>query len=211
MHPSHTAHHSSPRWAALYRETLAGPTAPDGVKIRAGLLPESVWGSNVRGLATPTTWNQLRIPVCDQADNRCQICGHRPTTRRPDCHEKWSFTPAAVPGTPGLQRLEALLALCSACHLVQHSGLARVTNRQDEVLDHLMRLNRWTRDQAWADVVRASNLGGHLWDLPWDLDLSLLHGQLDIPGHPTLRIPQAARAGLGNSYTPRTPRRTTTT
>ncbi|MEZ0096279.1 hypothetical protein [Streptacidiphilus sp. EB129] len=209
--PSPSTNIPRARWSDLYRDTLAGPAAPDGVRIRASLLPESVWGSNVRGLVTQSIWNKLRIPVCEAAGNRCQICGHRPTTRRPDCHEKWSFTPATTPGTPGVQKLEALLALCAACHLVQHTGLARIRGEQDSVLDHLMRLNGWSAEQAWADVVRASNLGGHLWDLAWDLDLSLLRGQLQIPDYPDLLIPHAARAGLGNSYTPTAQRRTRST
>lgn len=191
-------------WSAVYREPLAGPVAPDGVRLRASLLPESVWGSNIRGLVSRTHWDALRIPVCDAAANRCEICGTACRPRRPDTHEKWTFTPAAGP-RPGVQKLQKLIALCRDCHRVQHSGLARVRGEQFLVQSHLQRVNQWSAHQASDDIDRAAALGELLRHEPWDLDLSTLQRRLAIPGYPALRIPHTDRVHLGNSMSPHNP------
>lgn len=72
----------------------------DSLPIGPGLiypdvLPENVWGSNLRGILPRADWDRLRIPVCKAAGMHCEVCGqpgYDPQTgrpRRPDCHELW--------------------------------------------------------------------------------------------------------------------------
>ena len=182
-------------------DTLAGPDAPDGVRIRSNLLPPGTHGSNIRAIVDKQTWDRLRIPVAETAQMACEICGS-PSTRngrtlRPDCHEKWVFEFRA--GTP-VQRLERLIALCPACHQVQHSGLARIQGLEGEVIAHLQRVNGWSRQSAVQDLIRASERCRALDRYEWDLDLSTLAGQLVVEGFASLYIPAAARPELGNSF-----------
>src|SRR6185437_14128331 len=76
-------------------DTLAGPDAPDGVRIRSNLLPPGTHGSNIRRIIDKQTWDRLRIPVAENAQRGCEICGspsmRNDRTVRPDCHEKWVF------------------------------------------------------------------------------------------------------------------------
>ena len=186
---------------SLTVDTLAGSGAADGVVIRSDLLPPNTHGSNLRGIFKNTKiWDALRIPVCARAQNLCEICGTE-TMRsgkpgRPDCHEKWVFE---LQGPHPVQRLARLIALCPACHEVQHCGLARVRGRQDHVIAHLCRLNHWTPEQARADLQRSSDRCWQLEQTQWHLDLQVLHGQIEIPGFPTLQIPADRRHELGNS------------
>ncbi|MFE3058409.1 hypothetical protein [Nocardia sp. NPDC059236] len=143
-------------------------------------------------------WDALRIPVCTATGNRCEICGDQVIRNgrigRPDCHEKWIFE--FHPDRP----IQRLIALCPGCHQVQHSGLARVKGREQEVIERLCRLNRWSRRQAELDLNRSTARCTHRDRFNWDLDLSALHGRLIIHSYPTLHIPAADRATLGNSF-----------
>ncbi|WP_187686793.1 hypothetical protein [Nocardia wallacei] len=182
-------------------DTLAGPGAPDGVVIRSDLLPPSTHGSNIRGIVDRAIWDALRIPVCTAADNRCEICGEQAVRNgrpaRPDCHEKWVFDTGS---DRPVQRLKRLIALCPGCHQVQHSGLARVKRAEHEVVARLCRLNNWTQDQAADDLDRSSARCRYLDRFEWDLDLSVLRGQLVVRRYQNLYIPAADRARLGNSF-----------
>ncbi len=100
-----------------YRQHAAaqtGPATPAGIALRADLLPPNTWGSNIRALVDEDGWKRLRITVCNAAGNRCQLCGGESAgpdgrRRRPDCHERWTFT--HTPDGRHVQRLDALLAL----------------------------------------------------------------------------------------------------
>lgn len=185
--------------AALSPVLLAGPGAPDGVRIRADLLPASAWGSNLRGILTTAQWDGLRLPVCAAAAGRCQICGTARRDRRPDCHEQWSFELRSLdPGEPAIpvQRLERLVALCAGCHAIQHIGLAGLRGQMDEVRSRLARLNAWSPSQVAADISRANRRFALLEAVPWDLDLAVLAGCIEIPGFPELYIEAGAREYL---------------
>lgn len=184
--------------------TLAGPAAPDGVAIRADMLPSSTWGSNLRGLF-PDDWNRLRAPVCEAAGNACELCGAISTrTRRdgkpyrPDCHEKWRFD--LDENGALVQRLERLVALCSDCHRVQHAGHANATNQTGPMLAQLRRVNDWTIEAARADLERAQNRWLVLNNCTLDLGLSALAGQVRLDGFPSLYVPAKERDCLGNSF-----------
>jgi hypothetical protein len=47
-----------------------------------------------------------------------------------------------------VQRLERLVALCPACHEVNHAGLASKRGRLEAVMGHLAAVNGWTADDA---------------------------------------------------------------
>jgi hypothetical protein len=171
------------------------------VRLRADLLPASSWGSNLRGILTASAWDRLRRPVIEAAGGRCQICGARPRARQPDCHEQWAFAlgaqddGAAIP----VQRLIRLVALCTGCHAVQHVGLAGLRDQMDQVRARLARLNHWDSGQVAADLHRAGQRFTLLEAVPWDLDLQVLAGQIEVVGFPDLYIPASARAYLGHA------------
>jgi hypothetical protein len=188
--------------AALSPDLLAGPAAPDGVRIRADLLPASAWGSNLRGILSAQEWERLRLPIIDAAGGCCEICRARPASRRPDCHEQWAFELRAIaPDEMPLpvQRLVRLVALCPGCHSVQHIGLASLRGYLDEARARLAQLNSWSAVEVAADLHRANQRFALLEVVPWDLDLQILAGQIEVKGFPDLYIPSSAREYLGHA------------
>lgn len=171
-------------------------------QLRAGLLPSSTWGSNLRGVFSREDWDALRIPVCTAAGNVCEVCGAETymdngRKRRPDCHELWVFEHE---DGRNIQRLGRLIALCPDCHRVQHVGLAELNGETGPVIAKLREVNHWTErqaelelDRAWAEYERRERYR-------WDLDLAVLSESVTIDGFPDLYIPAAERDRLGNSY-----------
>jgi hypothetical protein len=191
-------------WHDLFVPTLI-PDAPAGhVRMRADVLPSKVFGSNVRSIARWSEWERIRLAVAARAGNLCQICGgesHGPygKVQRPDCHEIWRFEERDNGLT---QVLAGLIALCKACHNTQHVGRAPDL---DQVMEVLMDINGWTREEARDDLRRAFARVKLLDDVEIHLDLSLLIGQIDVLGAPALLFTAADRAALGPSWKPSGP------
>ncbi|MBO3732748.1 hypothetical protein [Glycomyces niveus] len=188
-----------PATKALYIDAL--PIGPG--LIYPDMLPENVWGSNLRGILPKADWDRLRIPVCEAAGNRCEVCGqpgYDPDTdrsRRPDCHELWHFE---VSSTSAAQRLARLVALCPDCHRIQHVGRASVHGELSMVVSQLRVVNSWTDHEVSLALDNADERYRWRRRFDWDLDLSLLVGKIQVEGAPDLFIPADRRRLLGNSY-----------
>jgi hypothetical protein len=180
----------------------------DAVPIGPGLiyldmLPDNVWGSNLRGILPNTAWHELRLPVCEEAGNRCEVCGqsgYDPDTgrpRRPDCHELWRFE---ITSTSAVQRLARLIALCPDCHRVLHSGRAAIRGELSMVVAQLRAVNAWNDSEIRLALHNADDRFRWRRRYSWDLDLSVLAGRIRVPAGSGLLIPASERARLGNSY-----------
>ncbi|MFG3342427.1 hypothetical protein [Glycomyces sp. NPDC048151] len=167
------------------------------------LLPENVWGSNLRGILTRAEWDRLRIPACERAGNVCEVCGragYDPVSgrrRRPDCHELWSFE---IRGDQFVQRLDRLIALDAGCHRTQHIGLAGIRGETHLVRRRLAEVNGWDARVSQSAIEEAVAIYRRRASFNWDLNLSLLQGQIHVEGFPQLFIPAEERQRLGNSY-----------
>jgi hypothetical protein len=186
-------------WTDLFLPTLM-PSAPAGhVRMRADVLPPSVFGSNVRGIARESEWDRIRLGVSARAGKRCEMCGgksHGPhrKVQHPDCHETWRFE---VRDGVVTQVLAGLIALCKRCHNTQHVG--RALDLED-VKEALRSVNSWSDSEAHEDVRRAFGRLKHLEAAAVDLDLSALVGQINVPGAPGLRFRASQRSLMGNSW-----------
>jgi hypothetical protein len=167
------------------------------------LLPENVWGSNLRGIFSRIDWDRIRLPVCEAAENRCEVCGQPgfdPRTgrlRRPDCHELWSFE---IHDDRFVQRLSRLIALDADCHRVQHIGRAGAVGEMELVCMQLKAVNTWSEVEIQLALANAEDRYRWRRKYEWDLDLSVLAGEISLEGYPDLVIPAADRPSLGNSY-----------
>lgn len=167
------------------------------------LLLENVWGSNLRGILPTSDWHRLRISVCEAARMRCELCGqpsYDPETgrpRRPDCHELWSFE---IHGQRFIQRFRRLVALCPDCHRVQRIGLASARCEPPLVTMQLKAVNCWTYAEIRMALDNAADRYNWRRKYEWDLDLTLLAGQIHLDSHPDLVVPAAHRRHPGNSF-----------
>lgn len=185
-------------WEAITVNCFPLGSAGDGVMLRADILPMSTWGSNLRGLLRPSTWDRLRCAVADAADNRCEVCGNQslgPKQRmqRPDCHEVWIFERE---GSQFTQRLDRLIALCKLCHNVQHVGRGFT----EDALQILQNLNSWSTAEAMKDIDRAKARFKLMGNLEFNLDLTVLASTVELRDSPDLKLPSEARGFFGNSW-----------
>jgi hypothetical protein len=133
------------------------------------LVPSTTWYDNLRSRLRPAEWNRLRKATYAAAGNRCEVCGGRGRKWPVECHEIWQYDEDTR-----VQRLVGLVALCPACHEVKHFGRAQSVGRGDDAIAHLMRVNRWTEDQALDHIEDSFGVWQRRSMMSWTLDLSWL-------------------------------------
>ncbi|MBM7832061.1 hypothetical protein JOE59_002766 [Agromyces cerinus] len=189
-------------WQLLTVLTLNPGASPGEVRMRADMLPPSTWGSNLRGMLKDAAWRKLSRETSEAAGRRCAICGAESfgpnhTPQNPDCHEMWVFE---VADGVLVQRLERLVALCKACHNVQHAGRAEKLGLTGDVVDTLCRVNRWTPTESEDDIDRAWDRYELMSGLEFDLDLRALAGRIQVGDDVDLYFRARERERLGNSW-----------
>lgn len=156
---------------------------PDSPRLIINLVPRSQWGANLHQSLQGPRWDQLREETYRRAGYRCEVCGP-PVATEPvrqgrfivaspppvlEAHEVWEYDESE-----GIQRLVRLVALCPACHEVQHFGFASVHGRAKEATAHLMEVNGWDVRTAKAHIAEAIALWKRRNEVAWTLDLSML-------------------------------------
>ncbi len=144
------------------------------------LVPESSWGDNLRSRLKKADWDILRRAQYKAAGYHCEICGGKGRRHPVEGHEVWDYNDQTY-----TQTLTRLIALCPACHLVKHFGFACLQGRELQALDHLMRVNKWTKAQADVHIEAAFELHAKRSLHRWTLDLTWLATQgIAIPEDP---------------------------
>ena len=139
-------------------------------RLTVELVPRTCWFRNVRSEVSSSDWSRLRRDILEKAGHRCEICG---AGGRLECHEIWEYDEGKH-----VQRLAGLVALCQRCHEVKHIGLSEVRGHRARAMEHLARVNGWSREDAelYIEVVFETwhRRSGH----EWTLDISWLawHG-----------------------------------
>jgi len=125
-------------------------------------------------------WREIRLHVVAQAKGRCEICGDS-REKGMICHEIWNYD-----DTLHVAKLTGFQLVCPPCNLVIHvggsgniwggdpSGTMSV-DAGDIALEHLMRVNGITFDEAIAMLVQANQhwdeRSGHEWTVAVDMHL----------------------------------------
>jgi len=133
------------------------------------LIPSTTWYDNLRSRLRPSEWDRLRKATYAAAGNKCEVCGGRGRKWPTECHEIWDYDE-----TTRVQKLVGLVALCPSCHEVKHFGRAQTVGRGEAALAHLMRVNRWTEDQALDHIEESFAVWQRRSEISWTLDLSWL-------------------------------------
>lgn len=144
------------------------PEPPPKVMLTVELVPSTSWGNNLRSRLAAKDWDKLRKAQYAKAGHHCEVCGGQGRRHPVECHEIWSYDDRGH-----VQKLDGLIALCPDCHKVKHIGFAFVKNRGQEAIRHLMRVNGWDEQRAFAYVDAAfakhASRSAHQWtlDLEW--------------------------------------------
>ena len=133
------------------------------------LVPKGQWGANLRSELPKTEWDRLRKATYKAAGYRCQICGGKGPKWPVECHERWRYDEDTK-----TQVLEGLIALCPKCHEVKHMGRAQAVGNAERAMSHLMEINGWDAQTAFAYVDEAFGTWARRSQEDWTLDLSWL-------------------------------------
>ncbi len=139
-------------------------------RLTVELVPRTCWFKNVRSEVSRDVWDRLRKETLEGAGHRCQVCG---AVGRLECHEVWEYDDERH-----VQRLAELVTLCYRCHEVKHIGLAGVRGREERAMEHLARVNGWSREDVEAYVEAVFETWHWRSRHEWTLDLGWLerHG-----------------------------------
>lgn len=107
------------------------------------LVPEPLWGRNLRALLRKAEWDRIRKSVYEACGKRCTICGSAGRRWPVEADEVWHYDDAT-----NTQTLVSVTGLCPACHEVRHWGHALKEGHRDRALAHLAAVNRWSMIEA---------------------------------------------------------------
>jgi len=129
------------------------------------LVPSTSWYTNVRSAVTKNQWDKIKSIVASKAYYVCEICGGAGSSHPVECHEVWLYD-----DKKHIQTLERMIALCPKCHMVKHFGLhAIVRKKYDLVLNHLMKVNKISKEVAEKHIKREfekhTQRSAHSWKL----------------------------------------------
>lgn len=125
----------------MYRPDVAPPY------IRPWMVPQTAWGKNLRSLLEPEEWDIVRRKAYAAAGARCRICGGRGPKWPVEADEGWHYDDVSR-----VQTLKGVIALCPDCHAIRHWGKTMVGGGELAAFQRLMRINRWSSEEARAAV-----------------------------------------------------------
>lgn len=148
----------------------SGPTSKESkAKLAVNMIPSTSFFQNLRTHLPKADWDRIRRWAYKRAGYVCEICGGRGPKWPVECHELWEYDSAT-----GLQKLTGLIALCPACHGVQHMGFSQLQGRGAEAEAHLRKVNGWTEEQTQEHLKEAWKIWEQRSQRKWELDLSYL-------------------------------------
>lgn len=142
-------------------------------KLEVELIPSTCHFSNVRTTVKPTEWDKIRFISYEAAGHVCEICGdtgkNQGYKHNVECHEIWDYD-----DVNHVQTLVGLISLCPTCHQVKHIGRAIAIGKQNEAILQLIKVNKWTPEQAAEHIAESFRIYGERSKYEWDLDISIL-------------------------------------
>ncbi|MDL5054805.1 hypothetical protein QQ056_14795 [Oscillatoria laete-virens NRMC-F 0139] len=146
---------------ARYRPNQPGPW------LTPSMVPQPLWGRNLRTLLTKTEWDRIRSSVYDACGKRCTICGSAGSKWPVEADEVWYYDDAT-----NTQTLIAVVGLCPSCHQVRHWGKAITDGHREKALYHLAFINRWSLIEATQATRQAMELWHSRSQRQWTSDYS---------------------------------------
>ena len=139
------------------------------MKLTIELVPKGKLGANLRSELPKAEWDKLRTATYAAAGYRCEVCGGKGPKWPVECHERWEYNEETK-----VQHLIGLIALCPSCHEVKHIGRAGAVGRGKQAMQHLMKVNRWSLQEASDYINDAFETWNRRSREEWSLDLSWL-------------------------------------
>ena len=138
------------------------------MKLEIELVPKTAWFNNLRSFLTKEEWDFVRKKCYKEANYNCEICGSQGDNWPVECHEIWEYTKTRK------VKLKGLIALCPDCHEVKHIGLAQIRGKFHPALNHFMKVNNVSKQEAIKYVNSCFSLWNERNKVDWKLDVSYL-------------------------------------
>lgn len=138
------------------------------LRLTIELVPNPLWGNNLRKYMSKSAWEKLRKQVMAQHNNRCGIC--QAVDGRLYCHEIWQYDDIAH-----IQKLNGFIILCEMCNHCKHMGLTKNLAAQGKlnlsnVIDHFMRINQCSHEEYQAHENEAFKIWNERNKYEWTTD-----------------------------------------
>ena len=139
--------------------------------IYINLIPSNLWYLNLRKMLSTKEWKNLSLKIRNEANWTCYCCNisinQLKNTKYFHAHEYWIFDRKSK-----TVKLAAIVCVCSHCHESIHLGLASVKNRSNRAVHHLMKVNKWTYQDAnnYVEVLFEENMLNSTID--WQFDIN---------------------------------------
>jgi len=143
-------------------------------KLTLNLVPQNLWGQNLRSVLSRRDWDLVRKDCYKRAQFRCEICGDVGKKHPVECHEQWNYD-----DTNHILTLTGLLALCPSCHQVKHWGRSEGVGLGQVIRNHLMQVNGWDIRIAILYVEAAFDQWERRSVFDWSLNTDWIQNRLE--------------------------------
>jgi hypothetical protein len=154
-------------------------------KIVPELIPTTLIGrSAYRMLNGKVAWKKIRAAALEDAEGRCVHCRHRGKILF--CHEKWRFDLRR-----GTVKLLGFEMVCERCNSVLHAGQAMLAGYENEVIEHLCRMNKCDEMNALNILSKAFQKWDVRNEVNWKIEVSqaLLKRYPELAALPSYKPP----------------------
>ena len=139
------------------------------------MVPEPLWGNNMRARITQTKWDKVRARLLEERGMTCEMCGKQEALSRSlHLHEEWEYDEITTPATATLLSMSLI---CWHCHACEHWGRTKQLATKgypkaiDDTIDHFCRLNGVTEDEFRTHELTALEDWNRRNQLEWRIDL----------------------------------------
>lgn len=136
------------------------------------LVPKTAWFNNLRSYLSKTEWDEVRKRCYSRANHKCEICGGKGPKWPVECHEIWEYKNNQV-------SLVDLISLCPDCHEVKHIGLAQIKGNFERALNHFIKVNRCSKQEALSHIENAFGVWRERNKTIWQLNVDYLKTYLN--------------------------------
>lgn len=138
-------------------------------KLSFQLVPQTSWYSNLRSLLP--SWSEVSNYI--RKDCICSICGSKKPMNELHAHEVWYYDDVTH-----TQHLKYIICVCENCHNSIHIGHSNVEGIGDKALQHYIKINNLTKEQADRDYKEAFRIWSIRSKFKWTLNESELYSKV---------------------------------
>lgn len=139
------------------------------------LIPSTSFYKNVRQIVTKKQWKIICSQVYSKYYHQCSICNDVGKNHPVEGHEVWEYD-----DKNHIQILKEIVALCPMCHLTTHFGFAQVQGKQNQAIKHLMKINKWNKNETIEYISKSFVQWSKRSKKKWKLDVSHLDQEYGI-------------------------------